>query len=690
MTIAFFFLVVAATGLGGYALLVRLGLEDFEAWAGGRIAGLVVIAIPAWWAGVLGIPQWRAVGAAVLVSFAIFGGVVVWRRKCWRNILIAEAVFVVAAALVIFIRLDHPQIAFTEKPMDLGILASLLRADAFPPPDMWLAGESLPYYYWGALLWTVPLAISRLPLELAYNVIVALIGGQVAVLLWVLGRRAAGGWWAGLVAAFFGLFAGTPDGLRQLLAGGNLSTLDYWHSSRQVADTITEFPLFTIWLGDLHPHLLSMPLVCLALLLAWQAGKRGPGLGQICALAVLFGVAWAANPWSMPPTLAAIAILLVAREERWYWPDREGWRRWAAVFAIGAGGWLVTAPFHLGFDPFFQGLGLVYGWTNPSELLLYGGCLLLPVGLGAVVFLRRLSGDRGEAETAVTLVVVATTLVLAAASGRPTMVLLATVLLVLVGAVLSSVAGVDRPAIALAALGVFLIFVPEVFYVVDSYGEKLHRMNTVFKAYIQGWIFLAVALPVLLRLISRNRTVRAALMILLALVALPHPVGMVLKQFSADQLGIDGMRWMSVGDRAIVHGLRKLPPGTVMAEAVGGAYTDYARLSAASGVPAYLGWANHELVWRGHGVREETERRKELVGQLYSQRDPQELRNLATEAGIHVVAVGALERRDFSEEGLQTVIDAGRVLVSEDGAMLIALTSATELPTSEQEVTNGG
>ena len=38
------------------------------------------------------------------------------------------------------------------------------------------------------------------------------------------------------------------------------------------ADTITEFPLFTLWLGDLHPHLLSMPLAVLVVLVAVVAG----------------------------------------------------------------------------------------------------------------------------------------------------------------------------------------------------------------------------------------------------------------------------------------------------------------------------------------------------------------------------------------------------------------------------------
>ena len=67
MAIGLFLLAVMGAGLGGYAVLVLLGLEDLEAWAGGRVAGLVIIAFPAWWAGVVGVHHWRSLGAAVLV-----------------------------------------------------------------------------------------------------------------------------------------------------------------------------------------------------------------------------------------------------------------------------------------------------------------------------------------------------------------------------------------------------------------------------------------------------------------------------------------------------------------------------------------------------------------------------------------------------------------------------------------------
>ncbi len=671
MTIVLFLLVVAAAGLGGYAVLVRLGLEDLEAWAGGRVAGLVLAAVPAWWAGVVGIHGWRIVGWAVLIVLAVAGAREAWRRRRWRSLLAAEVIFLVAAAAVIFLRLDHAQIVYTEKPMDLGILATLLRAQGFPPPDMWLAGFTLPYYYWGALLWTAPISLAGIPLELAYNLIGGLIGGMAAALLWMLGRRAARRHWGGLLAAFFGVLAGTPDGVRQLLTGTRLGGLDYWHSSRQVTDTITEWPLFTFWLGDLHPHLLSIPVVCLALLVAWQAGRKGPTLGQGAALAVLFGVAWAANPWSMPPTLVGIALLLTGGEDRWYWPAGDGWRRWAAIPMIAIGGWVVTAPFHLYFQPFFQGVRLVHGWTAPGELLLYAGCLVVPAALAAWALLRRMSGDADQASWAIALLVLAAVMVLAGASRRPTLVFLTAILAVLVGAVLSAAAGRDRPALAIAALGIFLLLVPEIVYVADNYGDQLHRMNTVFKAYIQAWIFLVVALPVLLRRGVERVPARAALIALMVVLSLAQPAGMAVQQVTAKELGIDGMRWMSEGDQVLVRALRDQPPGTTLVEAVGGAYTEYARLSAASGVPAFLGWENHELVWRGSEITGETGRRREVVEALYSTGNPDEVREITAREDIDLVAIGSLERRDFDEEALAAVAAAGEIVAEGNGAQLV-------------------
>jgi len=210
----------------------------------------------------------------------------------------------------------------------------------------------------------------------------------------------------------------------------------------------------------------------------------------------------------------------------------------------------------------------------------------------------------------------------------------------------------------------------------DPYGDQLHRMNTVFKAYIQGWTMLSLVVPVLLRRATGRVGVRRALVAVSLVLALPHLPGMLAGAITG-RAGLDGLRWMSPGDRAIVRYLRSEPAGATLVEAVGDPYSEYARLSAASGVPAFLGWANHESVWRGSQIGAELTRRSQLVQRLYSCGDPDEVRRIAAEIGTELVAVGMLERRDFAVEGLEAVVAAGEVVVSEADSVLVRVGRGT-------------
>ncbi len=87
---------------------------------------------------------------------------------------------------------------------------------------------------------------------------------------------------------------------------------------------ITEFPLFSFRLGDMHPHVMSLPFTLLALALALAtlvradtpALTRGPtGWTELTVSGVILGSLYAINSWDLPTYLLlyAGALLLLQR-----------------------------------------------------------------------------------------------------------------------------------------------------------------------------------------------------------------------------------------------------------------------------------------------------------------------------------------------------------------------------------------
>ena len=68
----------------------------------------------------------------------------------------------------------------------------------------------------------------------------------------------------------------------------------------------------------------------------------------------------------------------------------------------------------------------------------------------------------------------------------------------------------------------------------------------------------------------------------------------------------------STADHRAIEWLRQNAQGRpVVVEAVGGDYSEHARVSTFSGLPTLIGWVGHELQWRGE--RPEFGRRQQAV-----------------------------------------------------------------------------
>lgn len=116
--------------------------------------------------------------------------------------------------------------------------------------------------------------------------------------------------------------------------------------------------------------------------------------------------------------------------------------------------------------------------------------------------------------------------------------------------------------------------------------------------------------------------------------------------------GARGYRARHAADaRALAWLCEAAPAGTVIVEAVGQAFSDGGRISAATGLPTVLGWPGHQRTYRGAGIMPEVNRRRDDVARIYTTRDGRVLRELLRRYDVGLLYLGRLERRAYPAAG---------------------------------------
>ncbi|MBI3385806.1 hypothetical protein HY031_01845 [Candidatus Gottesmanbacteria bacterium] len=88
-------------------------------------------------------------------------------------IFLEEIFFLLALLFWSWVKGHEPSIHGLEKFMDYGFMKSILESKFFPPPDMWYAGKSINYYYFGHLVTAVVTKLSGLDLSYTFNLMLA-------------------------------------------------------------------------------------------------------------------------------------------------------------------------------------------------------------------------------------------------------------------------------------------------------------------------------------------------------------------------------------------------------------------------------------------------------------------------------------------------------------------------------------
>jgi len=510
--------------------------------------------------------------------------------------LIAVGLYLVA----IFIRVRNPDVWDViwggEKPMDLTYFTAVLKSATFPPYDPWFAGGYINYYYYGFVYTGVLTKILGIIPTIAYNLNLSMLFSFTGMAVFsiaydlvawrqeaknslqsLVSRLNQKAIVAGLIAATLAILlgnlgevgvltdawykAGNPTLEESIpLVGTAVRTLDggfkvmsgapapiypgdwFWTATRSLnwndgeAAPITEFPFFTFLYGDLHAHMISLPLTMLAL--AWavslvlktkdkketrdqrpetdldQPQSPASSLQPLSSSwwetaliwftgALAIGVLQATNIWDLPTyaVIGVLAIIYVAIEQNGRTLNLQLLGQIGLKTAVLIGlALLLFWPFASNFGAGFNSIGLWDGSTSylANYLVIYGLFLFFVFTHLTREFrawtrtwteegLRQWEPAAAPLLLALGLYIILILILFRMAYWIAPVVLTLTIIAGLLG-LQPNLPAARRIVLILIASALGITLFVEFFVVENTVG----RMNTVFKFYMQVWLMFSV------------------------------------------------------------------------------------------------------------------------------------------------------------------------------------------------------
>ena len=605
-------------------------------------------------------------------------------KEKWPIFLLEEGLFLMALLFWSYIRSLQPDIQGLEKFMDFGFQNSILQSRYFPPVDMWFAGHTINYYYYGHYIAAFLTKLSGLKSSITYNLMIATLFASTFTLIFSLSanslylvlrkterKKMKTFLIAGLLSALIACFASSFHTPLYALKNGN-----YWYpdATRYIgynpdtADkTIHEFPAYSFIVADLHGHVSDIPSVLLfmALVLAlllrmegvnWQKNvlkSMKPIMDLLLILGGLLGIIYMTNAWDFPIYLLLLGIALLAVNLRKVFTQKGNWlfkplfQKLSRLLLITAlpllivifSALIVSLPFSLNFSQIASGIGLVHSHTPFYQLAVLWGAFSLFILIFSIFFIKRKKK------------------------------------------VLS-----DYFVLFLAITAIVLIILPEIVYVKDIYSADYYRANTMFKFTFQAYLMLTVLTGYVVGRIAQaaeKQWFKISFLIfsLACLTAiLIYPTFSIPGYYGDLALqnyqGLDGELFLAERYPADFQAIQWLKENAnhdaIIVEAVGDSYTDYNRVSAFTGFATIEGWMVHEWLWRG-GYDKPSQRKQE-VAQIY-QGTTEEGEEVLKKYRVDYLFFGELEKEKYPQANLEKLSLLGKIVYRAGGTVILAISS---------------
>lgn len=566
-------------------------------------------------------------------------------KQKFKAVVLSEILFTFGLILWAYIRSFQPNIEGLEKLMDYGFVNSILRSKFLPPKDMWLAGQTINYYWFGHYITAFLSKITNVQTRFSYNLMLGTILGIslssvfsiTSSLINTFSKKTNSKMVliGGIVSALLVSFAGNFHSPFYLIKNGWNS---YWYpdATRFIGynpdtedKTIHEFPIYSYTVSDLHGHLLDLIVVFAFLATLFVFLDSGKNKKYIPLVGFLLGIMYMTNTWDFGNYLLATGFALLV----FYIKDEgiklKSFLKIAAnILSVIAFGLAFALPFILNFNSIAQGIS----FTNHSSPLWQ---LMILWGFPAVLSLIFLPIFFKNKEKAVVA---------------------------------------DFFIISILISSWVLIAIPEIIFVKDIYISSYQRANTMFKLTYQAFVMFYLSSGyIIFRSINLCRkyllkTLLAILFIICCGSISIYPY-IAVKSYYQDlknYRGLDGELWLRdeyPGVYSAIVWLKTNSDGnSVIMEAPGDSYTKYNVISSYTGIPTVIGWFVHEWLWRG--TAEIPQERSNEVAEAYTSQDINKLKSLISKYQITYIIVGPFERQKYPNINISNIKNAGRSIFS--------------------------
>ncbi|MBU1033991.1 hypothetical protein KKI22_03570 [Patescibacteria group bacterium] len=664
-----------------------------SAWGFGRIFSILLLSLLVWNLAFLKIPINTDLGVSSLFFILIavssyFSWRFFWFKKNFlkdfitkfgKIILIEEIVLLAAMVFLFITRSFQPETLGLEKFMDAGFIQAYLKSPTLPVGDIWFANQSINYYSFGQFYNAILIHLWQVDLTYGYNLLLITIFGLFCLELFSLAFNLRAnlsedkvGLKAAVAAGFFAVFlvalGANGHTLWYFLSGNSFDTYWYPDATRFIERTIHEFPAYSFVVCDLHAHVLSLPISLLMLLtiFVWLKElllkKVLPKLPTIL-IGILFGVLVMTNTWDIMIyglLLVIISFILLIKDKSFFLPL---FLSASIIFTATA---VISTFWFLNFTAIAGNLLIAREHTAFWQLLvLYGPHLFW--ALLFLIMIRSFFLDK-----------------------KPILILI----------------------LALFILVLFLIIFPELFYFEDIY-HTYPRANTMFKLVFQGFMLLGVILSLFFSYIFfepkkdhdffawRSIDLRQffshkkkklflfkvrlrrffflylPIVVFLFFSTLVYPYSAYRSYYGGlrNYQGLNGLAWFErkyPEDFILMNYLKENEEKQVnIVEAVGESYSEFARISAFSGMPTILGWRVHEWLWRA-GWDKPAVRTAE-VEEIYNHPSSEKTKSYLEKYQIKYIFVGTKELEAYPKIKIQELLSLGEIVISRGNHYLIKL-----------------